>query len=157
MERRARFGVICCLLILTSVTAFSVTLPSTSYTPFAGYEDSYSNEESVSFVKLPASSFVNLGAVDDWINQCAANYPGPENMTLCNNCCTDNIEYVLCPQWITDPSADCDNEQEADSKSKSCKSNCGRSLPLDGSEWVLILMVVLAVALKIELATRLDK
>ena len=146
--KQLRFLIIALGLTMAQVV-LAVTLPSTSYQPYSvdtNYEGLGINVGTVN----NSMTFSALGDGGSWGDECARE--SSHDILACQNCCVDKFSSCC-------PGGECEEDEYNECKKLqlSCANDCGRSLPLNGGEWVLILMVVLAVALKIELATRLDK
>jgi len=120
------------LMFLMIQNAVAVTLPSTSYTPYAG-GGSESSEVVFSSGSMISGSYSSLGTVDPGV--CTTSEPSvPAYESNCSDCCDI---HVLGP---------CEDEKgtNCDELNVTCINSCmqGGSLPLDGG-----LSILLALAL----------
>lgn len=129
-------------LILALTFAFvsscvmAVTLPSTSYTSHYIDDNSYAASSSYDS-QLVTMRFEALASA--WGDACLTGNMA-QSLKECTDCCLDKF-YECCPYGTCDT----DTYNECKSLQSGCANDCGRSIPIDGSEWVLILMAALAV------------
>lgn len=136
--------------LLFSGVAMAVTLPATPYSETSGYSgygiDGYDSPYGGAGPVYPSKAFLALAAgVDD----CA---PSDTDPNACAQCCAN--AYGNCTKECEDdPSSD--ECKTCQAKISACKrEKCEKSLPLDGGEWVLIMMTVVAVIGKMRNATK---
>lgn len=130
--------------------AWAVTLPSTSYTPYSASEITYDGMESTGSQFSPMR-FSALGS-SEWGDACVAEAGGVGNISACQSCCERKFNECC-------PNGECEDEEYEQCKqlSRDCNNECGRSLPLDGGEWVLILLAAIAMIGEMKFLIRLNK
>lgn len=138
-----RFSFVICLMAISTACLQAVVLPKTSYVdmPIEGVYDDYGFSAG-SYV-YSASPFYALGSYET----CTSELP---NIGACEDCCDSSFDPYNNPDFIAcatacngDESciADCENTYGAAQVAK-CKVACnrGESLPLDGGEWLLVML-----------------
>jgi hypothetical protein len=123
--------VLIAVALLISGVALAVQLPSTSYiAPEYSSEYSYQSSE-ISGPTFPSKAYFALRAGAD---DCSIVEGDPD---ACKTCCEN--AYGRCVDECSDPDSDeCKECQQSISACK--KEKCDKSLPLDGGEWVLIII-----------------
>ncbi|MBO7368484.1 MAG: hypothetical protein J6U24_07820 [Paludibacteraceae bacterium] len=151
--KRVKF-IIVALGLLAAQFVAAVTLPSTSYTPYAQGDDYSSSVTSPTGVTMVPSSYLQLGDfVYDWsaAETCATDYPGPENLSLCQNC-VSGVEAGcegMCTSYLkTDPGKYKECLEWCGQQNLHYQGDCGRSLPLDAPLWFMLVIAVLSVTLR---------
>lgn len=138
-----RFSFVICLMAISTACLQAVVLPKTSYVdmPIEGVYDDYGFSAG-SYV-YSASPFYALGSYET----CTSELP---NIGACEDCCDSSFDPYNNPDFIAcatacngDESciAECENTHGAAEVAK-CKVACnkGESLPLDGGEWLLVML-----------------
>lgn len=138
-----RFSFVICLMAISTACLQAVVLPKTSYVdmPIEGVYDEYGFSAG-SYV-YSASPFYALGSYET----CTSQLP---NVGACEDCCDSSFDPYNNPDFIAcatacngDESciAECENTHGAAEVAK-CKVACnkGESLPLDGGEWLLVML-----------------
>lgn len=138
-----RFSFVICLMAISTACLQAVVLPKTSYVdmPIEGVYDDYGFSAG-SYV-YSASPFYALGSYETCTNQLP-------NVGACEDCCDSSFDPYNNPDFIAcatacngDESciAECENTHGAAEVAK-CKVACnkGESLPLDGGEWLLVML-----------------
>lgn len=117
--------------------ALAVTLPTTSYSPYSTSEITYDGMDATG-VQFSSMKFSALGS-SEWGDACVAESGGVGNISACQSCCERKF-YECCPN------GECEDEEYEQCKqlSRDCNNECGRSLPLDGGEWVLLTLLAMA-------------
>ncbi len=138
-----RFSFVICLMAISTACLQAVVLPKTSYVdmPIEGVYDDYGFSAG-SYV-YSASPFYALGSYET----CTSKLP---DVGACEDCCDSSFDPYNNPDFIncaTDCNGDescianCENTYGAAEVAK-CKVACnkGESLPLDGGEWLLVML-----------------
>ncbi len=116
----------------------AVTLPSTSYSPYAGGSASSSSEQSLltSGTMVTGSYSVLSEGDDPYTHVC-------DGQTDCENCCRDNA-FLACIVAGGDP-------DECGAANTKCENSCegGGSLPLDGGLSILLILSIAGGAAKL--------
>ncbi|MCQ2350655.1 MAG: hypothetical protein MJ003_01630 [Paludibacteraceae bacterium] len=121
----------------------AVTLPSTSYSPYAGGSSSGTEQSLLSGGTMLTGSYSVLGAYDE----CTKFDEG-----ACESCCDSYLQhpcFEICLSQGGDPdtcASQCGGQQV-----KECKSAChgGGSLPLDGGLSILLVLGIAGGAFKV--------
>ncbi|MCQ2360955.1 MAG: hypothetical protein MJ009_05710 [Paludibacteraceae bacterium] len=114
----------------------AVTLPSTSYSPYAGGSSSGTEQSLLSGGTMVSGSYSVLSEGDDpYTHVC-------DGATDCEDCCY-NSAFLACLQAGGDPN-------ECGASNTKCVNSCegGGSLPLDGGLSILLILSVAGGAVK---------
>lgn len=132
----------------------AVTLPSTSYTPYAG-DEQYGSSVVPSGVSIKSGGLLSLGGYDDvykWTSHCSEDYPGPENLMACQSCVAADLSkcYSACGE-------DTDCQDWCDEQNKIYQGECGRSLPLDAPLWFMLALAALGTVVTLSVVQRSEE
>lgn len=141
-----RFSFIVFLAVISTACLQAVVLPKTSYVdmPVEGVYDDF--DFSAGSYVMSTSSFNALGTYESCTSQATQD--------LCESCCNERYDPYSREEFFTcadkcegnpDCISNCENQYGANDLRK-CQTACsnGASLPLDGGEWLLVVLGLLS-------------
>ncbi|MCQ2337259.1 MAG: hypothetical protein MJ010_08810 [Paludibacteraceae bacterium] len=122
----------------------AVTLPSTSYSPYAGSTSSTGESFITDGGTMVSGSYNTLGSNGEWDDECTGKIVGTDK-ALCFECCSDKAK-----ECASECGTDIECLTACANNNASCSKACeAHSLPLDGGLSILLLLSLAGGAAKL--------